>query len=208
MKCRKGRQWKEWRLNHPSEGRALNPAPCEAAAAARGEAAGLHQGIGLLSKARSLPANGLAAALPLHAPIDLGRTQPQRCGRCPGPSAPASSQDNREHPLGRCPGCPCTAASEDSFCLPQEGLSWQLNTSPSANKGHYHTRGLNTAGLLCPFHDNVKPQHRRKLCCSCGVSVVPSQPSCSAGASRRRKPARLRHGELHSRVLQRYPLRD
>lgn len=52
-------------------------------------------------------------------------------------------QDSREHPSGRCPRCPRSTAPEDAFCLPQEGLSWQINTSPSANKGHYHALSLN-----------------------------------------------------------------
>lgn len=150
----------------------------------------------------------LAAAFPLHAPIALPGTQPQRCGRCRSPSPPASSPGQPGASLWPLSRCPCTAASEDAFCLPRAGLSWQLNTSPSANKGHYHARGLNIPGLLCPFHDNVKPQPRRKLRCSCGVSVVPSQPSCSASDSRRSKPTRLQRGELLSRLLQRYPLRD
>lgn len=46
----------------------------------------------------------------------------------------------------------------------------------------------------------------RGNCCSCGVSVVPSQPSCSSSASRRRKPARLKRGERLCPVLQRHPL--
>lgn len=150
----------------------------------------------------------LAAAFPLHAPTALPGTQPQSCGRCRSPSPLASSPGQpgaSRRPLSR---CPCTAASEDAFCLPRAGLSWQLNTSPSANKGHYHTRGLNIPGLLCPFHGNVKSQPRRKLRCSCGMSVVLSQPSCPASAPWRSKPARLPRGELLSRLLQRYPLRD
>lgn len=38
-------------------------------------------------------------------------------------------------------GSALSKASKDTFCLPWEGLSWQLNTSSSRNKSHYHTSG-------------------------------------------------------------------
>lgn len=104
----------------------------------------------------------------------FAQEKPQRCR---SPSPPASSPGQPGASRRQLPRCPCTA-SEDAFCLPQAGLSGQLNTSPSANKGHYHTRGLNIPGLLCPFRDNVKPPPRRELCCSCGVSVSGPIPTC------------------------------
>lgn len=151
------------------------------------EAAGLSQpGIRLCS-------NPISARL-----CCFGRTQPQQLPRCrsrPLPHPPPGQPGASLRPL---PAVSPLHSTRGCF-LPPAGRTVLANKHVTFRK----QRSLSRPELKypCLFHDSVKPQPRRKLCCSCGVSVIPShpipsQPSCSASASRRRKPARLKRGEL------------